>query len=187
MSTELAQRQREYSTEQRLEAMYEMALWNGSATTAIKRLREQGKDAPPRATMESWRNTVEYEEVRERYADKLLQKLTTQHEENALEKLDVSRELTAKLRKDADTLEPRDLSNAIRNLDTGAGISSQRAQIGRGQPFPARSTDDRDYEQIIAALEGMGVVQRVGPGAEPVIDAEVVVDESTTTDRQEQA
>ena len=114
----------------------------------------------PRSTLQSWLDTFSdlYTRVRGEILPRLKDELADQHTDLARHQIDVSRDLTERLSQGAAELSPRDLSGAIRNLDVGSGIHTQRAGELRGDPtaIVEHRSDTERAKEIMRKLTAMG-------------------------------
>lgn len=163
-------------------ALMELALAGGSATRAARRLKERGTPVPKR-TLELWRGTAEYAEVRDHQALEVQKEIAREHEDLAIQAAGVTRRLLSRLDKEADDLPLRDVPGAARNTGTIAGISTDKQMLTRERPLPTRAPD-RDIQEIFRALKAISPNLVVGddepPRALDLPDVEVIEDTAAT-------
>jgi hypothetical protein len=164
-------------TEEEIEAgLTEVALSAGSTTLASQRLAERGVDIS-RKVLEQWKNrrhTDRYARIREQQAAAIQRRVAAQHEDLAQRSVAVALKALERVEQELPNIPPRDLPGALRNIATTAGISSDKLMLLRERPLPV-APPQRSTEELIRALEGMGVAKWVEPAALTEIpDAEVV-------------
>jgi hypothetical protein len=87
--------------------------------------------------------------------DKVHERIAERHMSLAEAQLELSADLTAELRNKKGKLEARDLSAAIRNLDVGSGIHTDKAQnIRAGAELPINLPD---VQETLRSLRASGV------------------------------
>jgi hypothetical protein len=87
---------------------------------------------------------------------RLKDELADQHTDLARYQMDVSRNFTERLELEASDLKARDLPGAIRSLDVGSGIHSDKARDLRGDPSAV--VEHRSASDIMRKLKQMGLV-----------------------------
>src|ERR1700733_8786991 len=153
-------------------ALMELALAGGSAKRAEARLHEKGIEVP-RQTLERWRDdvhAVRYIETRDDRAAQVQRVIAAEHEDLAIQGAQLTRELIQRTKERIAEIPDRDLPGALRNAATSAAISTDKALMARERPvaMPAAS---RSVDELMAALIGVGVAQKVEAGQQqPAID-----------------
>jgi hypothetical protein len=159
-----------YSEEEITRGLSAAAYFNGNTRRAADALKEQGLKIP-RSTLRDWLNTRQdrYEQVRTELTPKIHAYAAEQHMDLAQAQIELSREFMERMRADKDKIPARDLSTFQRNLDTGAGIHTDKALALRGAIPEGQSTPTRTLNEILAAMKakGMHLTLEVGPNETP--------------------
>lgn len=110
-----------------------VALKNGSMSAAVNEVNErreaEGKKPIALRTMQEYRqrNRELYEKVRKDVVESVRQSAAERHMEAADVAMEVEYELTQRLKRHVEDIDPRDLPGAIRNAATSAGIHRDKA------------------------------------------------------------
>ena len=96
----------------------------------------------------------DYELIRTSVIEKVHERIAERHMSLAEAQLELSADLTEELRSKKGTLDARDLSTSIRNLDVGSGIHTDKASALRDglQPKPTQI----DFQASLQALVDAG-------------------------------
>lgn len=155
---EVARRSR-YTPAERERGLTALALASGNSRRAAALLKEQGLSIPA-STLFTWPQLYpdEYQAVREGVLPRVKAELAEAHSALAARQVEVSSEMTERLAKEMGGIPVRDLAGAIRNIDTGSGIHTQRAAELRGEPT---IIEHRSLKEIIGGLERRGIITKV--------------------------
>jgi hypothetical protein len=93
------------------------------------------------------------------------------HTALAEEEMELASDFLSRMKKDADKIEPRDLSTALRNLDVGSGIHSDKA-IALRDRLPGATAPSRSFNDIVAALQAKNIRIEVEVKPEPAEEPE---------------
>ena len=142
-----------------------VALYSGNTRRAAESLAAAGQQIP-RETLRDWLNahSTEYERVRQQITPRLKERMAERHSELAEAGMELEAELLAKTFESLGEIPARDLPGAIRNAAVTVGVHSDKARDLRGEPTAV--VEHRSPQQILKALEGMGIeVEVIEDGA----------------------
>ena len=154
-------RRSRYSESEGEQGLVALALYSNNSRRAPRLLKQHGLSISAR-TLADWPVTFadEYARVRAEILPRLKQQLAEEHTALARQEMGLSRDLLAKLKREAEEIPARDLSTTIRNLDVGSGIHSDKARDLRGDPTAVveRRSDSEREKAILRKLTTLGVV-----------------------------
>jgi len=146
-----------FNPEQIERALLRLAEANGNAEVASRSLKTDGLTINP-TTLRRWRHgkhAERYAIVRSEVLPRLQAQAAEAHADLAAREMAVSAAMVERLSSEVDELQPRDLSTAVRNLDVGAGIHRDKAQLLKGEPTQVVR---RSFEEIKRELKARGIV-----------------------------
>ncbi len=146
-----------FDPEQIERGLLRLAEANGNAEEASRSLATGGLSIDPQ-TLRRWRNgkhAERYEVVRGEVLPRLQAQAAEAHADLAAREMAVSARMVERLAGEVDQIAPRDLSTAVRNLDVGAAIHRDKAQILKGEPTHIVR---RSFEEIKRELKARGIV-----------------------------
>ena len=146
-----------FNPEQVERGLLRLAEANGNAEEASRSLKSDGLSIDPN-TLRRWRtgkHAERYEVVRSEVLPRLQAQAAEAHAALAAREMAVSAQMVERLAGEVDGIAPRDLSTAVRNLDVGAAIHRDKAQILKGEPTHIVR---RSFEEIKRELKERGVV-----------------------------
>jgi hypothetical protein len=157
-----------YTLEEVERGLVAVALCSGNSRRAARLLEDQ--DTPiPRGTLERWKadRADTYERVREDVTPRLKAMLAEEHTDLARAQMDTARKLLTRLDEEAEELPARDLPTAIRNLDVGTGIHTDKSRDLRGEATVVRH-ETVDVANLLKALQARfpGLIRQVPVDAE---------------------
>lgn len=174
----LAGKKRQYSQHEIERGLLAVAYYGGNAGAAAAALREDNLPIPSR-TLTHWTRTSkveDYERVRKELLPKIGAQAADEHRALAQKQIQLSHRMTDELAARVGEIQPRDLSTAIRNLDVGSGIHTQRAtdlQPGLAGRY-GNGGAIRDLKGILASLLAKGIEGVMEEESEEVHEAVVV-------------
>jgi hypothetical protein len=152
----------------------------GSDTLAARMLKEEGHPVP-RETLRDWRDkhhTERYVAICAQEAPKIRERMAAENEAIADKLIRLEHQMADRLVAQADNLEPKDLSNALRNASVSKAVATDKAQSLRDRPTAViehkLSIQDIDSERarIARALEQLGVIESTATEIEaPALEA----------------
>lgn len=157
---------RQYTEPEIQRALVTVAACSGNTRQASKLLSKDGLRISHQ-NLHRWsrsKHVGQYEAIRGRLLPQIQEWAAEQHRALAEREMEVSAKMLDRLSREVDAIPARDLPGAIRNVDTGAGIHRDKAQLLAGQPT---IRIERSASEILRALQGKGVA----------VDAEVVDEE----------
>jgi len=107
------------------EGLTELAMCAGGSHKAAENLKERGMDIPSR-TLREWRRTTHrdvYEDIRTDVIDKIHARIAADQEDIAVAASELELKLMHQLDAQRETLAPRDIATALRNVSTTKGIA----------------------------------------------------------------
>lgn len=143
----------EYTVEEVDAALLALTAYAGNATSAVKALKKDGHRAPIAATLRHWareQHWERYEEIRDKYADKLEKRLANDYLDVARDATDVSRIAIEHARKRLNAGDDDDPSKTAANLARVAQTNTDKrlALLGR----PTTITENRDPFALLRGL-----------------------------------
>lgn len=145
-----------YSEAEITRGLVTVAACNGNCCRAARLLEGDGLKINPE-TLRRWHKTLhaaKYESIRAELLPKIQAWAAEQHRQLSEREMEVSAKLIERLEREVDQIPARDLPGGIRNLDTGAGINRDKAQLLAGEPT-ARL--ERSADEVLRALAAKGV------------------------------
>jgi hypothetical protein len=133
-----------------------VALYSGNTRQAAAALKKDGLPIP-RTTLTTWLSTKrdDYDLIRRSVIEKVHERVAEKHMELAEAQMDLSEKLMDRLRQESATVPVRDLPAAIRNLDVGSGIHTDKATNLRAGAQPPVNLPE--IEETLRALKASGV------------------------------
>lgn len=153
-----------------------MALASGNSRKAAEMLASQGLKVGSK-TLWRWTNErhgEEYERIRRDVLPRVREHTAELHMELAEREIAMSHELIDRLDKTKGEIPPRDLPGAIRNLDVGSGVHTDKARDLRGDPTV--TVEKHSLQETIRGLEDLGLKVKIvhDEVIEGAVDAQVV-------------
>jgi hypothetical protein len=172
-----------YSEEEITRGLSAVAYFNGNTRRAADALKEQGLKIP-RSTLRDWLTTRQdrYEQVRTELTPKIHAYAAEQHMDLAQAQIQLSREFMDRMHKEKDKIPARDLSTFQRNLDTGAGIHTDKALALRGSLPPEQAPRPTNFDELLERMAAKGMKLTVETGPEAVEGVAVEVTEEPEGD-----
>jgi hypothetical protein len=143
-------------------ALTTLALYDGSAARAARKLEQIGQPVP-RATLEDWRDhrrAEQYAKIRDETAPAIQRQIAAQWEDSARRAVQLQERALARVEEELPNIPPRDLPGALRNISTTAAISIDKVMLARERPLP-QTQGQRTLEELTRALVGLGVATLV--------------------------
>jgi hypothetical protein len=165
-------KQRDYDLGEVERGLRAVAVAGGNTRLASRRLRDlHGLEIPP-STLRRWIESVHadrYAEVRVEEAERVQKLAASEFEDLGRRSMTIVHKGLDRLEKEMDELPLRDVSTAVRNVATVAGISQSNVQMTRERPVITRHQHNiGEAAEIVKRLEVMKLLE-----PEP-LDAEVV-------------
>jgi hypothetical protein len=172
-----------YSAEEIERALMTLAYKSGAARSASRELKKQGLKIAP-STLRSWRDRLYVDRflmIREEVIPAILREQRDEMSELISDQNHLERDLTAQLQRNRTSLDPKETSNALRNVTVSKGINVDKVSLADGRPtqITAPQFDLKDFVRVLEA-EGFQVPETMKAAA--AIEAEVVEE---TTDQAE--
>lgn len=148
-----------YNLEEILRGLTAVAYANGNANRARRDLAQAGIKIPTR-TLRGWVNDThkeQYEHIRTEVLPKVGAQVADEHMELARKQLEIAGALADRLKAEGKDLPIRDVANAMRNADVGAGIHTEKARDLQGD-FGTPSKAMRSADEILRKLQSIGVI-----------------------------
>jgi hypothetical protein len=169
-------RSRKYTEAQIQRVLTEVAACAGNSGLAAKHLEEDGLSIPLR-TIQYWKADLhadKYQAIREIALPAIRRQAADMHMASARRRMELADELADALKAKKGELEAKDLSTALRNVDVGSAVHTDKAtQLNEvEQPRPAQNFGNmlREFKQ----MTGIDISLKVPEPEEPVQEAEVV-------------
>jgi len=146
-----------YTEEEIERGLVAVALAAGNTRLAARQLKAQGVSIP-RGTLQTWTARVyaeRYEFVRRAVLPRIREAMAVETEDLARAYAEAERLTLEKFREELPNLRAHEAASALRNLATGRGISTDKANVLRDRP--AQITEHRDVGEILSALRRLGV------------------------------
>jgi len=142
------------------DALTALAVFNGSAASAERELKEQGLTVVPARTISRWRREKAdlYFELQARVRDNIWGEIGDRWRRVAEEAADATLTMVERAHQADDPKEADLYARTARNLATAGGISNDKGRVIDGQPITAPVVPERDEAEIIAKLKRLGVV-----------------------------
>jgi hypothetical protein len=137
-----------YDRETITKALTVLVFCNGNAQMAVRKLKDMDLEAPTAITLRNWRDTHAdiYEDAKSRHTE-----LFT-FQQRAVRKLNDS----------LDEMDPKDVSNAGRNVAVMMGLAFDKSQLAKGQP-----TARIEIQDAGKILEELGKLHALATEAQP--------------------
>lgn len=148
---------RSYGTEEIERGLIAVAFANGNGSQASRDLAEDGIKIPAK-TLYAWSRKTKvarYEQIRSTVVEKVRQRAADAHRALAEKQIQISSEATDLLRGKLTEIPARDLPNAVRNLDVGSAIHTDKAQALEGEATVIQVK--RELPDVLRALKAKGV------------------------------
>lgn len=112
-------------------ALAEVAYWNGNARQAQRQLEQQGFDVS-RQTLDNWKK--QHAEIYESCLSHVDAQVIDRTDEAQRENLALIIEGTQQIREELPSMPARDVTTVVRNAGVVFGITTEKAQLLKGQP-----------------------------------------------------
>jgi len=150
----------EYDREAITKALTVLAFCNGNAKMACRKLRDMGAATPTDQTLRQWRER--HPEIYEDAVSRHTELFTDEADTLVRDSITFQQLATKRLLNELDELEPKDLSNAMRNSAVVGGLAFDKSQLAKGQPTARVEVTDaaRVLEELnkLAERASSGVV-----------------------------
>ena len=160
---------RKYDTEQIERGLQQLALCDGNAAMAHRRLQALGQPTIPRTTLTGWltSHADRYAEIQREIVPLIREGIARQNEALIIREGEIEGKLVERLDKrlegEPDAIPARDLPGAVRNLAVARGVNTDKASTLRGQPTEI-TEHRRDFVEIQRALEAKGISVEIVEG-----------------------
>jgi hypothetical protein len=148
-----------YSPEDVETALSYLAMAAGSSRAAIKRMEEDGHKAPPKATLDGWRNKVHaarYHEIARELEDKRRHQTAERLDQLQQRELDLLERTLDRYEEalDNDELPAKDVTRSLRDLSLSLGIKTDKSNVLRDRPSAiTRSVGGHEEIRLLEELK----------------------------------
>jgi hypothetical protein len=121
-----------YDRETITKALTVLVFCNGNAKMAKRKLAEMDLEAPTEATLRNWRDSHAdiYEDAKSRHTELF----TEEADDLVRDAVTFQQRAVRKLNDSLDEMDPKDVSNAGRNVAVMMGLAFDKSQLAKGQP-----------------------------------------------------
>jgi hypothetical protein len=145
-----------YTEEETGRGLAAVALYSENTREAADALKKDGLPIP-RSTLKNWlvSKRDDYERIRSSVIEKVHERVAEKHMELAEAQMELSEKLMDRLRQESAEVPVRDLPTAIRNLDVGSGIHTDKGVNLRAGAQPPINLPD--IQETLRSLKASGV------------------------------
>lgn len=145
-----------YLPEQRTRALICLASKAGNVAQALRDLKVDGL-VVPEATLRGWRDTDEYERIRQQYGYKLEEFMIAELRERMVEQSEVEKIALQKTREALENDEVRDPARTMRDVAHAKGQNIDKLRVMTGRPTDI--TENRSLDELVKALASLGIAK----------------------------
>jgi hypothetical protein len=122
----------EYDREAITKALTVLAFCNGNVKMACRKLDDMGAATPHQATLANWRKR--HPEIYEDAVSRHTELFTDEADELVRSTVTFNQRAVARLHEELDDMDPKDISNAARNMAVVGGLMYDKSALAKGQP-----------------------------------------------------
>jgi hypothetical protein len=154
-----------YDREAITKALTVLVFCNGNAKMAVRKLDDMDLEAPTEATLRHWRESHAdiYEDAKSRHTELF----TEEADDLVRDAVTFQQRAVRKLNDSLDEMDPKDVSNAGRNVAVMMGLAFDKSQLAKGQP-----TARIEIQDAGKILEELGKLHALATEAQPSHDVD---------------